>query len=428
MALNSPPSGARSSSRGSPRDAKTRLKKVRILIGDPDERVSSLIYNVLRSFGFDQIDVVKDGQQMLHVLLNKDVDLMVSEWDLQGMDGIRLIQLIRSESNQRWQRDLPAIILTGKADLESVRKARDAGYTEFVAKPFSAKSVSTRLLQMIDNPRPFVVSPVFNGPCRRRRTIPDFDGTLERRGKQQAADKPAVIMSEAEQVTVAQGHAMATMTDVERTAYTKATASMTEQQRLEYIKSDGAVSDAERSARNKVKVSFTEIQVRENKKKEAPKLVEILPPNKRLIQMIGDDVKGSDLFTEKVISGAQEEIKKKESEFLAWADDDIRILESSYKKLKDDHHDEEAKTKLLAAAYSLKSQAGIFGYDMGTEVSRMLLDYMPADKAVNEHSLIVLRKFLDTISVVFRLKVKEAGGDIGAALIKGLQILTKKLG
>lgn len=428
MALHTPNPGVRPS-RGSPRDAKTRLKKIRILIGDPDERVSSLMYDVLRSFGFDQIDVVRDGQQMLHVLLNKDVDLMVSEWNLQGMDGIRLIQLIRSEGNQRWQRDLPAIVLTGKADLESVRKARDAGFTEFVAKPFSAKSMSTRLLQMIDNPRPFVISPAFSGPCRRRRTIPDFDASLERRGKKQGGEqaKPVELMSEADQLAHAQTAALGTMSDAERSAYTTATADMNDAQRVAYIRAEATGSEAERAARTKVRMTLTEIEIRE-KKKKAPKLVEILPPNKRLIQLIGEDVKGSDLFTEKVIAGAQNEIKKKESEFLAWADDDIRILEACYSKLKDNHADDESKEKLLAAAYSLKSQAGMFGYDMGTEVSRMLLDYMPPEKPVNDHSMIVLRKFLDTISVVFRLKVKEAGGEIGAALIKGLQILTRKLG
>ena len=51
--------------RGNARDAKTRLKKVRILIGDPDERVSTLVYSLLRSFGFEQIDVVKDGNRLM---------------------------------------------------------------------------------------------------------------------------------------------------------------------------------------------------------------------------------------------------------------------------------------------------------------------------------------------------------------------------
>ena len=160
--INSIPASDNRSPRGKPRDAKTRLRKVRILIGDPNERISTLVYNVLRSFGFEHIDVVKDGEAMLAVLRDHDVDLLISEWDLEGVNGIRMIQLIRGEGKQRWHRDLPAIILTGKADLESVRKARDAGFTEFVAKPFSAKSVSTRLLQIIDHPRQFVASPVFS--------------------------------------------------------------------------------------------------------------------------------------------------------------------------------------------------------------------------------------------------------------------------
>ncbi len=419
MVLNPPSSGNRP--RANVCDPKARLNKVKILIADPDERISTVTYSLLRGFGFDSIEVVRDGASLLQALRDQEIDLLISEWDLQQIDAIQMIRTIRSDTGQAWQRDLPAIILTGKADLESVRTARDAGFTEFVAKPFSARSLSTRLLQMIDNPRPFVISPKFSGPDRRRRTIADFKPELDRRSKE------PVIMSaatEAELVAQATASAMNSMSDAERIAYTKATTGLSEAQRMNYIRAEPAGTEAERSARTKVKGTLVQMEARTAQ----AKLVEILPPNRRLIQLIGEDISGADVFNEKAIELAQAEVKKKETEFLEWAYNDIRMLESCYNKLKGNHTDDESKTKLLAAAYSLKSQAGIFGYDMGTEVARMLLDYLPPEKPVNDHSIIVLRKFLDTIGVVFRLMVKEAGGEIGAALIKGLQILTKKLG
>lgn len=376
MAFNPPSSGNRP--RANIRDPRSRLRKVKILIADPDERGSSITSTLLRGFGFDSIEVVQDGDHLLQALRGGEVDLLISEWNLKQMDGIELIQKIRGEEASGWQRDLSAIILTGKADLESVRTARDAGFTEFVAKPFSAKSLSTRLLQIIDNPRQFVISSKFSGPDRRRRTIEDFSAGLDRRSKVPPTAAPTAGDQAAAKAATAGSQFLA--------------------------------------------------DVREGKEKSLMKMVQILPPNRRLSQLIGEDISGADLFTEKMIETAQAEVKKKETEFLEWADNDIRMMEACYTKLKDNHADDESKTKLLAAAYSLKSQAGVFGYDMGTEVSRMLLDYMPPEKLVNDHSIIVLRKFLDTISVVFRLKVKEAGGEIGAALIKGLQILTKKLG
>ena len=426
--MNQPTAGSRP--RANVRDPRARLRKVKILIADPDERFSTITYTLLRGFGFDSIDLVHDGATMLQILRDKDIDLLICEWDLKQTDGIKLIQTIRTEASNNWQRDLPAIILTGKADLESVRTARDAGFTEFVAKPFSARSLSTRLLQMIDNPRQFVISPKFNGPDRRRRTMADFKPELDRRSKQAATQalKGGSEMSDAERIAEAQTTALSTMNEAERVAYNKATTGMTEAQRMAYIRADATGTEAERAARTKVKGKLVEIEARPPRSKEGGKLVEILPPNRRLIQLIGEDVSGADVFSDKMIETAQAEVKKKETEFLEWADNDIRMLEACYAKLKDDHKDDESKAKLLAAAYSLKSQAGIFGYDMGTEVSRMLLDYLPPEKPINAQSIIVLRKFLDTIGVVFRLKVKEAGGEIGAALIKGLQILTKKLG
>jgi DNA-binding response OmpR family regulator len=54
--------------------------------------------------------------------------------------------------------------------------ARDAGVTEFVAKPLTAKAVLERIQAVIYRPRPFVRTPNYFGPDRRRREDPGFNG------------------------------------------------------------------------------------------------------------------------------------------------------------------------------------------------------------------------------------------------------------
>ena len=60
-------------------------------------------------------------------------------------------------------------MLTGHTHIDHVRQARDAGINEFIAKPVSVKTMMTRLVAVIEHPRPFVRTKSYFGPCRRRR-------------------------------------------------------------------------------------------------------------------------------------------------------------------------------------------------------------------------------------------------------------------
>jgi DNA-binding response OmpR family regulator len=60
----------------------------------------------------------------------------------------------------------------GSGHFNRVIKARDSGISEYLVKPFSADSLSVRIMRVIEKPRPFVVSDAYKGPDRRVRDIP----------------------------------------------------------------------------------------------------------------------------------------------------------------------------------------------------------------------------------------------------------------
>ena len=59
--------------------------------------------------------------------------------------------------------------------------ARDAGVTEFLAKPISAKALYQRIVNVVVSPRPFIKTKSYFGPDRRRNTVTAYIGP-ERRG------------------------------------------------------------------------------------------------------------------------------------------------------------------------------------------------------------------------------------------------------
>ena len=63
-----------------------------------------------------------------------------------------------------------------------VTLARDAGVTEFLAKPISAKGLYQRVLNVVANPRPFIKTKNYFGPDRRRNTATTYIGEERRVG------------------------------------------------------------------------------------------------------------------------------------------------------------------------------------------------------------------------------------------------------
>lgn len=156
------------------------LAKIRVLIADDDRRIALIIKQVLESLGFKEIYTARDGEKALELLQSNAVDMIITDWQMAPMDGISLVQYLRTSEDSP-NRFMPIIMLTGNADREHVELARDTGVTEFVVKPFSAKTLCERLMLLIENPRSFIMSKRFIGPDRRRRDTSPPDGQEKRK-------------------------------------------------------------------------------------------------------------------------------------------------------------------------------------------------------------------------------------------------------
>jgi DNA-binding response OmpR family regulator len=96
-------------------------------------------------------------------------------------DGIELTQMIR-QPGANANPFVPIIMLTGHSEKRRVTAARDAGVTEFLAKPLSAKALYERIVSVVINPRPFVRTKTYFGPDRRRNANASYAGPERRRG------------------------------------------------------------------------------------------------------------------------------------------------------------------------------------------------------------------------------------------------------
>ncbi len=107
------------------------------------------------------------------------IDIVMTDLAMQPLDGIDFVRLLRNSPDSP-NPMLPVIMITGHSTQARVFEARDAGVNEFLSKPVTARGVIERIAQVVENSRPFVRTPDYFGPDRRRRNDPHWHGPFRR--------------------------------------------------------------------------------------------------------------------------------------------------------------------------------------------------------------------------------------------------------
>jgi CheY-like chemotaxis protein len=145
-----------------------RFERLKMLVVDDNIHMRKLVTTILQAFGVTQIFEAENGDRAWKVLRETNPDVIVVDWVMEGMSGLELIQMIRTNPASP-NPFVPVIMLTGYTSADHVRQARDAGVNEFIAKPVSIKTMMARMVSVIEHPRPYVRTSAYFGPCRRRR-------------------------------------------------------------------------------------------------------------------------------------------------------------------------------------------------------------------------------------------------------------------
>ncbi|MBY0356124.1 MAG: response regulator [Rickettsiales bacterium] len=177
--------------------SRTRLSSVNVLLVDADERMVSLLRKVLISLGFGGIYIAKNGNEALQQLASKPIDLVITDWEMNPMNGVEFIHYIRNNRLSP-NRQMPIIMLTGKAKRQQVEEARDKGVTEFLVKPFTVRTLCDRIILVIEHPRNFILTTYYCGPDRRRKQIP----LLSRANRRKEAANDSFVLAKHDNVTV----------------------------------------------------------------------------------------------------------------------------------------------------------------------------------------------------------------------------------
>jgi two-component system chemotaxis response regulator CheY len=159
---------------------------LRFLLVDDNQHMRAIVGAILHGVGVRHVREATDGAEALQALREGLVDIAIVDFKMSPLDGVQFTQLVRN-SPDSVDPFLPIIMLTGFAERNRVFEARDAGVTEIVVKPVTARSLLDRINIVIYKPRPFIRSGDYFGPCRRRREDPKYAGPFRRQGERHSA-------------------------------------------------------------------------------------------------------------------------------------------------------------------------------------------------------------------------------------------------
>jgi CheY-like chemotaxis protein len=169
------------------------FNRLRFLVIDDNAFMRKIVRTLLHGFGTRQVWEAEDGANGFEIFSKNLPDIVITDWDMPIFTGIEFTQMVRQPGGNA-NPCVPIIMLTANAEMTRVTKARDAGVTEFLTKPISAKALYIRVLHIILNPRPFIKTETYFGPDRRRNVNAKYNGPERRKGgATQVTDKNSLL-------------------------------------------------------------------------------------------------------------------------------------------------------------------------------------------------------------------------------------------
>ena len=117
-------------------------KNMRILIVDDYKTMLRVIGNLLRQLEFSHIDEALDGSEALAKLRMAKYDLVISDWNMEPMNGLDLLKRVRADPKLA---GIPFIMVTAESKTDNVVAAKQAGVSNYIVKPFNAETLGKKL-------------------------------------------------------------------------------------------------------------------------------------------------------------------------------------------------------------------------------------------------------------------------------------------
>ena len=123
------------------------MDKPKVLIVDDELIIRDSLTAWLEEDGY-YVCTAEDGMKGLTIAKNEKFDIAVLDIKMPGMDGITLLKKL-----QEFNKELPIIMMTAHATVESAVQSMKEGAYDYIMKPFPPEKLSNVIKRVVENKR-----------------------------------------------------------------------------------------------------------------------------------------------------------------------------------------------------------------------------------------------------------------------------------
>ncbi len=123
-----------------------------ILVIEDMPPMRELMKAILRKAGFGKVSDAVDGMDGLNKIRNNYFDLIVCDWLMPKMDGLELLQILRSEKEFE---SILFLMVTNESEKDNVSKVIHAGVDGYIVKPITPAVVTAKIIATLQKQRRF---------------------------------------------------------------------------------------------------------------------------------------------------------------------------------------------------------------------------------------------------------------------------------
>lgn len=119
-------------------ESREEARPGKVLIVDDSTIMRRIIRHTLSALGITSVAEAVNGTHALQQLEKEDIGLIMTDWNMPGMNGLELVKAVRT--NEEYS-DLPMVMVTTEGCEKERKLAFDAGANDILNKPFSREKL-----------------------------------------------------------------------------------------------------------------------------------------------------------------------------------------------------------------------------------------------------------------------------------------------
>lgn len=153
------------------------MARNRILVVDDEEIMRSSLSDWLKEDGY-YVQAVEDGYKAIEKVKEEEWDLAVVDLKMPKIDGLEVLEKIR-----KMKPEVPVIIVTAYATIDTAVMAIKAGAADYIVKPFNPEEISVVIAKLVEHRRIIKENIRLRKELNKRHEFQDLIGKSPKIGK-----------------------------------------------------------------------------------------------------------------------------------------------------------------------------------------------------------------------------------------------------